>query len=419
MTRTNLTFPNCALAALAFPLILATPALAADYALSPDGSAVVRLVPQGVVGANGLSGTPLPGGYTTAAGSAASTSVTGYTAGFSGGNGGAQFTALYNNGGALGANQSLSWVQVINTNLPLGGAVSPYLDNANNPATPFYSFTNENRNPSLPANQINFYDYSTRSPASLATTNPITWNASLYPVITTSGSTALTVENGVSWGWTMKKATVGSTSATFQSPSGGVVTGVGTNNFTWGVGQPDVSSLTFTGQHFDTTPNTPFVLGELTYHNGTISTGTGADAVDFDTDISFDNVPEKNFDLSTTLQLINTVNTDDPIASADQVVLGNFGFTFNVLEGATASVDVLATLTTNLTGTPSGAVADSLFSPVTFDPSPSYTLKIVGLVDPSQGGFVTGVPELSTWAMILLALPAFALLRGRRKMSLA
>ncbi len=100
------------------------------------------------------------------------------------------------------------------------------------------------------------------------------------------------------------------------------------------------------------------------------------------------------------------------------MVLGNFGFTFNVLEGATASVDVLATLTTNLTGAPSGAVADLLFSGrVTFDPNPDYTLTIVGLVDPSQGGFVTGVPELSTWAMMLLALPALALLRGRRKMS--
>ena len=183
------------------------------------------------------------------------------------------------------------------------------LDNSGNLTTPFYTFAQENRDPSLPANQINFYDFSKRNPTSLATTNPITWNASLYPVITTTGSTALTVENGVTWGWTMKKATVGSTSATFESPSGGVVTGVGTNSFTWGVGQPDVSSLTFTGQHFDTMPNTPFVLGELTYHNGTISSGTGADSVDFDSDISFDNVPEKNFDLSTTLQLISTVNT--------------------------------------------------------------------------------------------------------------
>lgn len=387
------------LASVMLPFALARMALADPaYTLSPDGSAVVRLAPQQNVGAGSLAVTPLPGGYTVTAGSGPSPAVTSYIAGFASGSGGAQFTALYNNGAPLAAGQALSWVQVITTNAPLGGAVSPYLDNAANPGTPFYSFTNENRNPTLPANQINFYDYSRRPPSTLSTVNPVTWNAALYPVVTTTGSTNLTAENGVAWGWTMKKAPVGSTTGTFGSPNGGVVTGVGTNAFTWGTGDP--SSLTFTGQSFDTTPDTPFSLGRLTFHNGTIASGTGADSVLFNASLSFDNVPEKNFDIKAPLALINTPNTDDPIASADQVVLSDYGYTFNVLEGDTASVDVLAELTTGFAGTASGVSIDGLFSPITFDPNPDYHLVFLGFAAPSEGGFVTGVPEPSSLAIM-------------------
>ena len=396
---------------LLLPFVFFREAVAApDYALSPDGSAVVRLVPQQAVSAGTLAATPLPGSYAVTTGAGPSPAVTSYAAGFQGGSGGAQFTALYNNGAALAAGQGLNWVQVINTNLPLGGAVSPYLDNARNPGTPFYSFTNENRDPTLPANQINFYDYSRRSPSSLATTNPITWNASLYPVITTAGSTSLEAENGVAWGWTMKKATAGSASGTFNSPNGGVVSGVGTNAFTWGTGEP--SSLTFAGQTFDTAPNTPFSLGRLTFHNGTINGGTGADSVVFDVPLSFDNVAEKNFDFQATLNLVNTPNTDDPIASADQVVVNGFGYTFNVVEGGTASVDVLAELTTGLSVTPAGVNVDALFSPDLLDPSPDYRLVLLGFAAPTEGGFVTGVPEPSS---LVIAASALMLLRLRQR----
>jgi hypothetical protein len=191
-------------------------------------------------------------------------------------------------------------VQVITTNVPLGGATSPYLDNAGKPTKPFYTYTAENRNPALPANQLNFYDFSKRDPATLSTTNPITWNANLYPVVW-DGSTGITVHDGISWGWTMKKATVGNTSGVFvnPSPASAVVSGVGTNNFSWGTAFPDQSWLSFTGGNFDTTPNTPFKLGSLTFHNGTIVGGTGADSVSFDVALNFDNISEKNFVLHT------------------------------------------------------------------------------------------------------------------------
>ncbi len=374
------------------------------YALSPDGSAVVRLTSQTSVSASSFDTALLPSGWTATTGSLGSLSTTGYTAGFRDGSGGAQFTALYDTG--LSASSNINWVQVINTNDPLGGATPPYLDNAGNPSTPFYTFTQQNRDPNLPGNQLNFYDFSTRPPGHLSTTNPITWNATLYPVIAAPSGNQIEVENGTSWGWTMKNAMVGSTSAVFVNPvpeSNPVLSGVGTNTFSWGSGDP--SSLTFTGKTFNTSPNTPFDLGTLTFHNGTIDSGSGADGIDFNLSMAFDNVPEKNFNLDTHFGLVNTPNTDDPIASADYVTIGNYGYTFNVLEGDTASVDIYATLTTNLMGYPAGTSADSLISTGPFDPSPYYILTIVGLGTPSSGGFTTGVvPEPATLPLVAAVL---------------
>ena len=73
-----------------------------------------------------------------------------------------------------------------------------------------------------------------------------------------------------------------------------------------------MSSLSFTGGKFDTLPNTPFKLGTLRFHNGTIA-GNAADTVEFDTQIKFDNIPEKNFTVKTSLSLVNTPNTADTI----------------------------------------------------------------------------------------------------------
>jgi hypothetical protein len=215
--------------------------------------------------------------------------------------------------------------------------VSPYLDNAalgdnpTAPSFPFYTLTQKNKDSSLPPSSLNFYDYSQRSQGALGTAtpthsanSPITWSASLYPVIA-DGNT-LTVENGIGWGWTLKKAMVGSDTGTFVNPmlSSSVVSGVGTSNFSWGIPDagdsagvlvrkpPDTSSLSFSGGNFDAQPNQPFKLGTLTYHNGT-TRGGEPNSVEFDDSISFDNVPENNLTLKTIFDLVNTTNTSDPI----------------------------------------------------------------------------------------------------------
>ena len=371
---------------------------AADYELSPDGSGVVRLVPSSMVSADSLNTSLLPSGWTTNTGTGGAISISSYNAGFRESTGGGEIEALFTNGTAPTEGQYLEWVQVLNTNLSLGGNTSPYLDNAANTARPFYSLTADNLTPGLPANQINFYDFSKRDPASLATTDPITWNADLYPV-EADASNVLTVYDGVSWGWTMKKAPIGQVTGSFtdSSPSNAVTNGIGTPTFSWGSGDP--SSLSFSGAAFNTNPDTVFNLGTLTFRNGVISGGSGADSVTFNALVNFDNIPEKNFTLPSVFTLINTSNTDDPVASADQVLIGDWGYTFNVLEGNTASVNVLAKLTTTLSGTAAGVESGAaLSSERGFNPSPDYILTVVGLSDPTSGGFVTAtpVPEPST-----------------------
>ena len=73
---------------------------------------------------------------------------------------------------------------------------------------------------------------------------------------------------------------VGSSVGTFDNPvgpGGMIVTGVGTNSFTWGDGSAfgsPPSSLGFAGTTFDTDTGTFFDVGSITYFNGTIAAGT-------------------------------------------------------------------------------------------------------------------------------------------------
>lgn len=387
------------LAFVAFNVVMSSPSVqAADYALSPDGSGVVRLVPSGTVSAGSLNTSLLPSGWTANTGTGGATSISSYNAGFQGSTGGGEIQALFNNSTALASGEYLEWVQVLDTNLPLGGNTSPYLDNAADTTKPFYSLTAANCAVlGCTDSQLKFYDFSKRNPASLATTDPITWNANLYPV-KANASNALTVYDGVSWGWTMKKAPIGNVTGSFTNPlpSSAVTNGVGTSMFSWGSGDP--SSLSFTGAAFDTEPDTVFKLGTLTFSNGKILDGSEANSVTFNSLVNFDNVPEKNFTLSSVFNLINTLNTDDPVASADQVSIGDWGYTFNVLEGNMASVDVMAKLTTTLSGIAAGVESGAaLSSEQGFNPSPDYILTVVGLSNPTSGGFVTrtAVPESS------------------------
>jgi hypothetical protein len=179
----------------------------------------------------------------------------------------------------------------------------------------------------------------------------------------------------------------GTSSGVFSNPtgpSGMITTGVGTSNFTWGDGtgfNSPSSSLSVSGGAFSTPAETPFVVGVLTYFNGTIATDTGADAVDMLITLNFTNPIGVSKVFTYNLGLINSPNgqgSDD--LDADYVTIptvanttftdgldtytlhlafGNFSANsfggpneFRVHEGKSATADIIGTITTNLNGVP-------------------------------------------------------------------
>ncbi len=117
---------------------------------------------------------------------------------------------------------------------------------------------------------------------------------------------------------------VGSSTGDFVNPVGPgtmVVNGVGTNHFSWGtgIGGP-ASSLDFAGTGFSTETGSVFSFGTLDYFNGTIVGNSGADAVDFQVVLAL-TTPVNTNSYAFDFHLLNTTNTDDPLASADIVEL--------------------------------------------------------------------------------------------------
>jgi hypothetical protein len=120
-------------------------------------------------------------------------------------------------------------------------------------------------------------------------------------------------------------------------------------------------------------PNTPFRLGTLTYTNGTVNSGTAATALDLKVTFNLTSPPEAATTGDVQLGLVSTSNTSNATTSADRCTLiapmtsysyvyGGItytlklawgtpsisqgwitGDTLNVYEGATATVDLIAT----------------------------------------------------------------------------
>ena len=157
--------------------------------------------------------------------------------------------------------------------------------------------------------------------------------------------------------------------------------GVGMNSFNWGKPTSDrfgsQSNLTFVGNSFSPSAGETFKLGTLTYHNGATISGTDVTGIALDIPLSFDNT-NRNFLYHTHLSINNTLNISilnfsTPVTNADIVSLGNtFPYTFHVLEGATASVDLMVRLT-----------------------STKDQLQLISLVNPTTGGSVSLVPIMN------------------------
>jgi hypothetical protein len=160
----------------------------------------------------------------------------------------------------------------------------------------------------------------------------------------------------------------GNTSGVFNSPTGdpGLVdTGVGTSTFTWGDAAgfgTGPNSISFTGAPFSTNTETSFLLGKLTYFNGTTVIGTNATGVDLDATLAFTDPSGVNQSFTFLLDLLTTPNTSDPVASADLLVL------------------------------------PTLFPPETFTSSGvTYTVQLNGFSNPTVDGFIVGGNEFHVY----------------------
>ena len=103
----------------------------------------------------------------------------------------------------------------------------------------------------------------------------------------------------------------------------------GASAFSWGTAagrNDDTSALWFRpGSFSNVALEAPFEIGRLYYRNGTINSGTGASQVDLSLLLNFSSplLTNPTQTISSTLMMINTLNTSDPIASADIVKLGS------------------------------------------------------------------------------------------------
>ncbi|MDY7012798.1 MAG: choice-of-anchor K domain-containing protein, partial [Cyanobacteriota bacterium] len=145
-----------------------------------------------------------------------------------------------------------------------------------------------------------------------------------------------------------------------DSSPNATVSGIGTNSIDWGIpvnppGFP--SSLLIEEFDFAANLNEPFVLGEITFTNGTIEGDTGIDFVDLLLELTID-VPQLNISNRTIEELrkvdiVNTLNVaGDPNASADFVTIPpprglnlGFGNAFHVIEGETATASLIGRIT--------------------------------------------------------------------------
>lgn len=280
------------------------------------------------------------------------------------------------------------------------------------------------------------------------------WGAELYLVEQTAANT-VTIYNGLKWGWLntasdIRALTAPPSAIIFDNPIpsvGGptVATGIGTNSITWGtaVDGSFASSLSITPSTLDLTPliGEPFVLGTITYANGTIVSGSGLSSIEMSVqttidvaDLGITGLTVDDTRITTMINTPNTCNADVPgdctdaeaRESADYVTIppaadltavpatfpnfSELGNNFHVLEESSASATLIGRITEAKITAAGGGGGGGLLPPGPDAPPPgtlaprTFVVEILGFGKVLEGdGFITrGLPGPSVGDIVTL-----------------
>ena len=207
--------------------------------------------------------------------------------------------------------------------------------------------------------------------------------------------------------------TNGTLSAVLDNTSTSVYSGMGTNSIQWGAcpevlpepavgcgdngGVPRYSALSFVGNAFSgVAADTEFLLGTLTYTNGTSRSTTTIFGVtaQISVTLSAGGIVDPK---TTAAELWTTANSgpaNNP-RDADLVYFASDGISFNVLEGGSASASVYGTI-----------VGDPYLVFTRLEPNDAN-----GYIGAGPGDFL--IPEPATWTLLGAGLGSLLLLKRR------
>ncbi len=223
---------------------------------------------------------------------------------------------------------------------------------------------------------------------------------------------------------------VGTTSAFFSNPipSGppAVFTGIGTNRITWGIPLEDSfpSSLSFSGVNVSVEIGEGFVMGIVSFSNGTIEGDTQLNMANLTVEGIFviDESPIFIQSSPRAALFFNTRNDpDDPFASADIVTIGR-GPRFHVFEEGTSRATMVAMFReVTVIASPPSAEPIAVTNQIVQNEN-ELVLEILGFGEVIDGeGFITSnpIPEPTTCLLFAVGLIVIIGMDCRRRKKVA